>query len=120
MLYTLGQAAKAVGKAKGTIKNAIDKGRLSASKDDNGKYSEPFTLKKWVIEPAVLEVNGLSDFMDEIEPVREGGFVRGKLMGFNLYWREKGKDEWIKALDERGRPRVGRRQSLEGSVELIV
>lgn len=86
----------------------------------NGKYSEPFNLKKWVIEPAVLEVNGLSDFMAEIEPVREGGFVRGKLKGFNLYWREKGKDEWIKALDELGRPRVGRRQRLEGSVELIV
>jgi hypothetical protein len=36
MLYTLGQAAKAVGKAKGTIKNAIDKGRLSASKNETG------------------------------------------------------------------------------------
>lgn len=38
MIYTLGQAAKATGKAKGTIKNAIDKGRLSASKDDLGQY----------------------------------------------------------------------------------
>jgi len=38
MLYTLGQAAKAVGKAKGTIKNAIDKGRLSASKNEAGQY----------------------------------------------------------------------------------
>lgn len=38
MLYTLGQAAKAVGKAKGTIKNAIDKGRISASKNEAGEY----------------------------------------------------------------------------------
>lgn len=38
MLYTLGQAAHATGKAKGTIKNAIDKGRISASRDDNGNY----------------------------------------------------------------------------------
>ena len=38
MKYTLGQAAKAVGKAKGTISNAIKSGRLSASKNDKGQY----------------------------------------------------------------------------------
>lgn len=38
MKYTLGQAAKAVGKAKGTISNAIKSGRLSASKNDKGEY----------------------------------------------------------------------------------
>lgn len=86
----------------------------------DGKYREPFNLKKWVIEPAVLEVNGLSDFMAEIEPVREGGFVRGKLKGFNLYWRKKDNDEWKQALDELGRSKVGRRERLEGSVERII
>lgn len=86
----------------------------------DGMYAQQFSFKQRVIDPALLEVNGLSEFMAEIEPVREGGFVRGKLKGFNLYWREKDKDEWIKALDELGRPRVGRRQRLEGSVELIV
>ena len=86
----------------------------------DGMYPKFPQLKQKVIDPAVLEINGLSDFMAEIEPVREGGFVRGKLKGFKLYWREKDKDEWIKALDELGRPRVGRKQRLEGSVELIV
>ena len=38
MKYTLGQAAKAVGKAKGTISNAIKSGRLSASRNDKGEY----------------------------------------------------------------------------------
>lgn len=38
MIYTLGQAAKATGKAKGTISNAVKKGRLSASKNDKGEY----------------------------------------------------------------------------------
>ena len=38
MLYTLGQAAKACGKTKTTIANAIEKGRLSANKDDRGRY----------------------------------------------------------------------------------
>ena len=38
MKYTLGQAAKATGKAKGTISNAIKQGRLSAQKNDKGEY----------------------------------------------------------------------------------
>lgn len=37
-MYTLGQAAKATGKGKTTIKRAIDSGKISASKDDNGHY----------------------------------------------------------------------------------
>ena len=35
---TLGQAAKATGRAKGTISNAIKKGRLSGSKNEFGEY----------------------------------------------------------------------------------
>ena len=86
----------------------------------DGMYPQAFNLKQRVIDPALLEVNGLSDFMAEIEPVREGGFVRGKLKGFNLYWRKKDNDEWKQALNELGRPKVGRRQRLEGSVETII
>lgn len=39
MSYTLGEAAKAVGKSKGTISKAIKTGRISATKLDNGSYS---------------------------------------------------------------------------------
>jgi hypothetical protein len=42
---TLGQAAKECGKQKSTLLNAINKGRLSASKDDKGQ---------WQIDPAEL------------------------------------------------------------------
>lgn len=45
MSYTLGAAAKATGKSKTTIQRAIAKGRISASKGDNGRY---------VIEPSEL------------------------------------------------------------------
>jgi len=38
-MYTLRQAAKATGKAPNTIRNAIKKGRISASQDDNGQFS---------------------------------------------------------------------------------
>ena len=42
---TLGQAAKECDKQKSTLLNAINKGRLSASKDDKGQ---------WQIDPAEL------------------------------------------------------------------
>ncbi len=45
MYYTLGTAAKACGKSKPTILNAIKRGRLSASRNDLGN---------WQIDPAEL------------------------------------------------------------------
>jgi hypothetical protein len=45
MSYTLGEAAKAVGKSKTTLHRAIKSGKISASKTDNGLY---------VIEPSEL------------------------------------------------------------------
>lgn len=45
MSYTLGEAAKAVGKSKTTLHRAIKSGKISASKADNGSY---------VIEPSEL------------------------------------------------------------------
>lgn len=38
MTYSLGEAAKAAGKAKSTVLRAIKTGRISASKGDNGAY----------------------------------------------------------------------------------
>jgi hypothetical protein len=45
MTYTLGQAAKATGRNKATIFQAIKSGRISAAKDDLGRY---------MIDPAEL------------------------------------------------------------------
>jgi hypothetical protein len=45
MVYTLGQAAKATGKSKTAIKNALDKGRISGNKTNDGS---------WAIDPAEL------------------------------------------------------------------
>ncbi len=38
MVYTLGEAAKATGKAKATISKAIKNGRISAQKDEKGTF----------------------------------------------------------------------------------
>jgi hypothetical protein len=45
MAYTLGQAAKTIGKSKTAVAHAISSGRLSATKD---------AFNRWVIDPAEL------------------------------------------------------------------
>lgn len=53
MPYTLGQAAKATGKQKSTILDAIRAGKISASKDEHGRYQiDPAELHR-VYPPTV-------------------------------------------------------------------
>jgi plasmid replication initiation protein len=85
----------------------------------DGQYPGFPQLKQKVIAPAVLEVNALSDFKVEVEPVRDGGLVRGPLIGFVLRWEKKSSEEWGGVLDELTRARVGRRARIEGKVERI-
>jgi hypothetical protein len=54
MAYSLGQAAKAAGISKTSLHRAINKGRISAAKNDNGAYEiEPSELDR--IYPPVAE-----------------------------------------------------------------
>jgi hypothetical protein len=78
------------------------------------------SLKQRVLDPAVAEVNALSDFNVEIEPLREGGLQRGKLTGFRLRWEKKSGDEWRAVLDELMRPKVGRKARIRGKVDDVV
>ena len=39
MAYTLGEAAKAVGKSKGTISKAVKTGKISATKKEDGSFA---------------------------------------------------------------------------------
>jgi hypothetical protein len=84
-----------------------------------GKLELFKNLKKWALDPAVTEVNALSDFNVQIHPIREGGLQRGKLVGFRLWWEKKEKDDWKAALDEIMRPKVGRRARIRGTVERV-
>jgi plasmid replication initiation protein len=76
-------------------------------------------LKKWALDPAVLEINALSDFNVAIEPIREGGMVRGKLTGFRLSWQKKPAEDWHVVLNELMRPKIGRRARIKGTVETV-
>jgi hypothetical protein len=56
MAYSLGQAAKATGISKTSLHRAINKGRISAAKNDNGAYEiEPSELHR--VYPPVAERN---------------------------------------------------------------
>ena len=56
MAYSLGQAAKATGISKTSLHRAINKGRISAAKNDNGAYEiEPSELHR--VYPPVAEDN---------------------------------------------------------------
>jgi len=57
MAYSLGQAAKAAGISKTSLHRAINKGRISAAKNDNGAYEiEPSELHR--VYPPVAEGDG--------------------------------------------------------------
>jgi hypothetical protein len=84
-----------------------------------GKLEQPFNFKRWALDPAVAEVNALSDFNVEIDTLRDGGMQRGKVIGFRLWWEKKSQEEWRAALDEQMRPKVGRSARIRGKVELV-
>lgn len=64
MFYTLGTAAKATGKTKTAIAEAIKKGRLSAIKNDLGRYQiDPAELHR--VYPPVSEQDGKDDQQTE-------------------------------------------------------
>ncbi len=86
----------------------------------SGKLTRPPDFLRRVVNPAVEEVNGLSDFRVEIFPVRRGGPLRGKLVGFELRWEKKTNQEWRSALDELMRSKVGRRARLQGTEDKVV
>lgn len=58
---TLGEAAKKVGKAKGTISRAISDGRLSAKKNDDGKSYAIEPVELFRVWPPVLDTTTVTD-----------------------------------------------------------
>jgi hypothetical protein len=87
---------------------------------EKGQYPGFPQLKQRVVDLAVAEVNALSDFNVEVEMLRDGGMLRGKLTGFRLWWEKKSQEEWRASLDELDRPKVGRSARIRGKVEAVI
>jgi hypothetical protein len=86
----------------------------------DGKLERIPNLLQRVIQPAVLEVNGLANFGVEIEPIRQGGKVRGLVTGFTVAWLEKDIPDLQAAYSELKRVKIGRLARLRGKVETAV
>ena len=70
-----------------------------------------------MIEPALLEVNGLSDMSVQIELTR--AHSRAPITGVTLAWWRKEGDDFCAAYAERQRSKAGRMARLRGQVEII-
>lgn len=81
-MYTLGQAAKATGKAKSSISAAIKDGTISATKNENGSYTiDPAELHR-VFPPASFANSAAEHRLDDSEQgdLRfENGVLKGEL-----------------------------------------
>lgn len=83
-----------------------------------GTYSRGNNFLQKVIEPAMLEVNGLTDMGVKMELRRAKG-PRSPIVAVAVAWWRKEGDEYRAALKERQRPKVGRMARLKGDVERV-
>lgn len=82
-----------------------------------GTYERGLDFQRKVIEPAVLEVNGLSDMRVEIALQRK--HARAPIEGVTLSWWRKSGNEFREAVQERNRSKIGRMARLRGQVEAV-
>ena len=82
-----------------------------------GTYESGKDFKLRVIEPAVLEVNGLSEMGCKIELVR--AHSRAPISKVVLAWWTKEGEEHRSAVQELNRSKLGRKARLRGEVETV-
>jgi hypothetical protein len=78
-------------------------------------YRIGFDFHRSVVEPAVLEVNGLSDMGVQIDLQRKHS--RAPFHSVTMAWWRKSPEEMAAAIGERNRSKVGRMARLKGAVE---
>lgn len=82
-----------------------------------GTYARTDNFQRKVLEPAILEVNGLSDMSLQIELERPHS--RAPIQAVTIAWWLKSGDEFKNAMQERNRSKVGRMARLRGQVETM-
>ena len=80
-----------------------------------GSYERGLDFERKVIEPAALEVNGLSD-MGVLIKVRRR-HARAPIHAIDITWWKKDGEQFRAAMVERNRSKVGRMARLRGEVE---
>lgn len=82
-----------------------------------GAYDRTDNFMRFVIKPAELEVNGLSDMGVRIEMVRK--HPRAAAHAVMICWWRKSGEQFLAATQERGRTKVGRMARLRGQTENV-
>jgi Initiator Replication protein len=82
-----------------------------------GKLLRGPDFARFVIQPALLEVDGLSDMGVDISLERRSKFA--PITSVTLAWWKKQGDEFRAAMEERNRSKVGRMARLRGEVEEV-
>lgn len=80
-------------------------------------YADGQDFRRKVIEPAVLEVNKLSDMHVDIELKRK--HARAPVHEVVVVWRKQEGEEFRASMQERDRSKVGRKARLRGKVETV-
>ena len=80
-------------------------------------YADGQDFRRKVIEPAVLEVNKMSDVHVDIELRRK--HARAAIHEVVVAWRKQEGDEFRESMRERNRSKVGRKARLRGQVETV-
>ena len=76
-----------------------------------GTYERGDNFMRFVIKPALLEINGLSDMGVQLELVRK--HARAAIDAVLIAWWRKSGDEFRDAIAERNRTKVGRKARLK-------
>jgi hypothetical protein len=74
-------------------------------------------FQRFVIDPALLEVNGLSDLGVQISLERK--HRRAPIHAVTMAWWKKSPDEFTRVIRERNRSKIGRMARLKGAVETV-
>jgi hypothetical protein len=82
-----------------------------------GAYPRNDNFKRFVVDPALLEVNKLSDMGVDLELVRR--HPRAPAHAVTITWWKLQGDEFRAAMAERNRSKVGRMARLKGKVEKV-
>jgi plasmid replication initiation protein len=82
-----------------------------------GAYADGQDFRRKVIEPAMLEVNRLSDLHVDIDLRRK--HARAAIHEVAVSWRKQEGDDLRASIQERDRSKVGRKARLRGQAETI-
>jgi hypothetical protein len=83
-----------------------------------GAYASGKDFRRYVVDPAVLEVNGLSDIGAQIELRRPHS--RAPIHAVVVAWWRKEGDEFRASMQERNRSKLGRMARLRGQSETVI